>query len=172
MISALAEVGVWSIKSWTPTGIVLYVLWTIEALIIVGMAALMPYGDVASEPYCETCGRWPEREIPERKMGYATDPGLLKTSLEGGDMDALAQLGPVGDNAYTEIELKACQSCKQIAWLKVENVTVTLDKKGKEQTEKSEIVSNLILRADLMEKVRGLQPPAPEPGVEPPPEQS
>ena len=61
MLGWMAEEGVWSIGSMTPTGLLLYVVWVIEAGAIIVIAFLTGRG-ILDEIFCEYCDRWVGRE--------------------------------------------------------------------------------------------------------------
>ena len=47
-----------SVASWTPTGMVLWIFWGIEALIVVGAPFLLATMAIDDQVFCERCGLW------------------------------------------------------------------------------------------------------------------
>ena len=156
-ILIINENGAWSIGGGTPTtGALLWVLWFIEAAVIVGLAAAVPWNWVGDHPFCEPCDAWAEKDIKEAKLGPATDLANLKRSLEAKDFAPLAALGAATPAYYTELELLVCPRCRQVGYITVRNVVVTVDKRKKPTVNKKDIVKNLVLEAEYIEKVRGI----------------
>jgi len=152
--------GVWTLMSWTPTGGALWAIWGVEALVIVGLSAVACRGGAASTPYCRRCSTWAEEVFSGVKVGPTNDPAALRSSLEGGEMAALSGLGSpdeaqLGD--HTEIELSVCPQCGDVGFLNLTSVAVTIDKKGKEEKDKNEILENLILDGRGIAAARDIQ---------------
>jgi hypothetical protein len=152
--------GAWSLGDLTPTGASLWILWSLEAVIIVGIAAAVPWVWVGNNPFCEPCDAWAVKEIREHKLGPAMDLANLKQALMELNLKPLSELGPATPALYTEIELYVCPKCRQVGFLTVRNVTVT-GKKNKQNVIKTDVVKNLTLGAEGIERVKVLAPAAP-----------
>ena len=95
IISSIASEGVWSMRAWTPTGWQLYLIWLIEAGIIVVIACGAGLGEEI--PFCEECDEW--TETVDDAAGEALDKGakllgmpypggpLIEKMAEGGQAD-------------------------------------------------------------------------------------
>jgi len=59
-ILSINETGIWSIKGATPTGIFLWIIWGIEALIIIGGSVFLSVGVSSGNVFCERCSAWCE----------------------------------------------------------------------------------------------------------------
>ena len=79
MISSIAAEGVWSMKTWTPTGWQLYTIWFIEAAVIVVVACGAGLGDEI--PFCEECDEWTE-SVDNAVPIPLGDVDALRQSLE------------------------------------------------------------------------------------------
>ncbi len=146
--------GAWSIKGATPTGTLLWVLWAIEALVIVGAPALVCFAQ-ASEPFCERCERWCQKTRAAFVGREAPHPELVER-LRNLDVAYLGRLGPAGagDESRIRYDLCACR-CKATSTLTATAVTTTTSgKKKKEST--AELVGNLVLTPEAAEAVREL----------------
>lgn len=154
LIVVVAQKGAWSLSSWTPTGVVLWVLWAGEALIIVGFAGFVAWSG-AGEPFCERCRQWTRGEAVW-PLGVAADRDLLVKNLEAGDIGFLGELSWEGETRYTEATIESCPECKQTAFLSLAAVTSEVDKKGKPKTARTAILSNLILSSSALMTARML----------------
>ena len=158
VIKVVNENGAWSLGSGdTPTtGALLWVLWAIEAAVIVGVAAAVSWSWVNTTPFCEPCDAWTEKEIKAAKLGPAASIANLKQSLEAKEFRPLAELGQATPALFTEMDLLVCPRCRQVGFLTVRNVAITVDKRKKQQVSKTDVVKNLTIEAEYMEKVRGI----------------
>ncbi|MCP4216813.1 MAG: DMT family transporter [bacterium] len=171
-IGATADTGAWTIFGWTPTGWALYIVWFIEAFLIIGLAGVAA-STVASEPYCETCSKWLDKKesLPERIA--VSDPDALKTQLENGDYKALTDLKPVMTHkvsCYSAIEVLMCDKCLNLYLLDVKTVEKGTDKKGEETNDEETIVSNLIIDSYTYNTLKKVPEPAKAPEVKETPE--
>ena len=141
----IAEEGVWQIRSIRPTGIALYIVWTIEALIIVGGAGFLGAG-MAMQPFCEACGRWVDDEKKIRPLSALRNPGALKRQLEAGDMSQLRELtAGQADQIHSVVQFKACPDCSQFRLISVQAVSVKKDNKGKIETSSKDVAQDYVL---------------------------
>lgn len=155
-IQMLSVDGVWSIFSSTPTGMALYAIWAIEALVIIGTSILVASMFISATPFCENCNRWIEEEDALLPLEAVSNPDDLKLKLEQGDYSALNALKSKGEeeNVYTQINLLHCSSCEQNHFLSVKSVAVSLDSDNKEEKEESYIVENLIISSDTYRELK------------------
>jgi hypothetical protein len=154
LIRSVNAHGAWTIKGATPTGTLLWVLWAIEALVIVGCPALVCFGQ-ASEPFCEQCERWCQKTQGAFVGREAPHPELVER-LRSLDVAYLGRLGPAGpgDASRIRYDLCACR-CKATTTLTATAVTTTTSgKKTKEST--AELVGNLVLTPEAAAAVREL----------------
>ena len=161
-VLAIAEEGVWQIRSIRPTGIALYIIWAIEALIIMGGSLALGAG-MAMQPFCESCGRWVDDEKKLQPLSALRDPGALKRQMEAGDLSQLQELtaGQV-DQIHSVVQFKACPGCSQFRLVSVQAISVKKDNKGKIETSSKDVAQDYVLSSteytrlknDLEEKMR------------------
>lgn len=156
-IVAINNSGAWKLKNSTPTGLVLWVTWTAEALMILGVTTINARSSVAREPFCESCQHWCafEKRVLETH-GY--DPDEMKKHLEAKDFSYLASQGPRTRNDVTwfRIDLHRCRGCGKTATVTAQFVDlVTNDKGGLEQKAET-IVDGLLVTGDDLERLRSI----------------
>ena len=152
-ITTLAEVGVWNLKGWTPTGVALYLMWGIEAVMVIGLATVMGASG-ADDPYCERCQAWVDKSealgpfSPELSGDFLTD-------LESEKYEALSGLVtcPPAD-LFVQAELNHCPGCNQLHLLTLKTVALSLDKDGKTQRSEQPISEHLLVTSEVHKTIR------------------
>lgn len=147
LIRYLAITGVWSIRDFTPTGVVLYGIWFVEAAIIIGGSVLIATSIIKTKPFCEKCNEWVEKNELLVPLNFVDNIEELKLKLEQGDFEALTHLGKAETDScqYTTVTLKHCEQCKEFYLISVWATTITKNQKGEEKTNNKEIVNRLIV---------------------------
>ena len=131
----------------TPTGIILWILWAIEALIIVGLAVGLAFGMSADTPFCEDCEKWVDGVSQVPDLTAIHDPSMFANNLERKNWDTLfmleKQLKP--SRSSTTLTLKHCESCDSSRFLQVDMVTIGVDKDGNDEVNSTTLMENLII---------------------------
>lgn len=155
LIVRINEVGAWRLRGVTPTGIVLWAVWSVEALMIVWLGVTLGYIAGYTEPFCEACGRWCEKTDAGARVA-AGDSDEIKRRLETKDTAFLEQLGaPTADaTAWVRMDLWSCTGCGGTNTLDAAAVTVTVDKEGKRREGRRGILQNLLLTKDEAARFR------------------
>lgn len=164
IISLVAENGVWSIKNFTPTGVVLYGLWAIEAgILLVGPSYLLY--SAASEPYCEDCDAWAETIIEGLNLGPVQAIRTLEDHLMRGDMAPLRELGAPTLPVFARLVVSSCPGGRRQGFLSLMSVTITVNKKGESEEDTQDLIKNLVISSKAVADLKDLQanPPVAEP---------
>jgi hypothetical protein len=157
----------WSVSSHGGTGtqmngVVVLVVWGIEALII-GVLGVMMAWIAAGDPYCERCNRWTD----EKKL---TLPGIGREAvdplLERADLSAVVALTPPAEPAdpvALAFTVKLCPACRETGFLTIEEKRLIAKKKAKPEEKSTELVTHAVLRADqraqLERRIATVAPP-------------
>jgi hypothetical protein len=151
------KVGAWTIRSWTPTGGILWGFWGLEALIIFAMTLLLAKVVIEGDPFCEHCGKWCEEAKGVLRVPMA-DPDEMKQRMEMKDFSYLEKLaaGKMDPSASMSLDVHTCPNCRNTNTLTVKSTTVTADNKGKESKEEKEILDKLVLTPSDAETIRSL----------------
>jgi hypothetical protein len=149
------ETGTWSLKSSTPSGVFLGVIWVIEAIIILGGTYLMAKAQ-ATEPFSETSNEWATEETLPHPLTFAQDAATTRTALETGQFHHLAPHTSAETEApFARLKLHSAPNDHNCRYLTLENVTTTLDKKGKATQSTTTVVQHLAISpADFQELQR------------------
>lgn len=142
----LNETGTWSLKGTTPSGIFLALIWLVEAVIIVAGACLLARIQ-ATEPFSEVSQEWADEETMPQTVAYAADPVATRTALETGRFEHLAPYTsrPAVADQFARVTLHTAPNDPACHYLTVQNVTRTLDKKGKATEATTHIVQHLAI---------------------------
>ena len=113
VIKSINSTGWFTIKGATPTGIVLWVLWSIEALIVFFFAFELSSSKIDERVFCEDCNEW----APE---GDDIDLDLPETPEEiqqiaQGEFSIISQLYKADKNFFPRLIIKpvACLGCSR-----------------------------------------------------------
>jgi len=149
------ETGTWSLKGSTPSGVFLGVIWVIEAVMILGGAWLMAKAQ-ATEPFSETSNEWADEETLAHPLSFAQDAATTRTALESGQFHHLTpHTGTEAEAPFARLKLHSAPNDHNCRYLTLENVTTTVDKKGKASQSTTTVVQHLaISAADFQELQR------------------
>ena len=146
-MKALLKEGSWSIgrsSDLMVTGIPLAIVWIVEAAMIIGVCALVSYGSIASNPFCEIHGCWLDEEKVMDKLDVFTHPDHI-AAFSNGDISPLeeARARVPASGQFARLTLKHSRKCSDYCALTISNVTVTVDKDGKPDEEVQDLMTNL-----------------------------
>jgi len=171
--SMINETGWYTIKSATPSGIVLWGMWGIEAALIVGGTTLMARASLNDEVFCEECDVWCEEDPRKPLLAVPPDLAALQPAIDGdpAGVAAFEKLDGVVDGSptYLSLDLKRCPECKQHATSILRVVTITVDNEGKSTTSKADLSPRYVVDPATYERLAALhgKPPAAPPQEEP-----
>lgn len=153
--ATLNALGPWSIFGWTPTGFALWAIWGIEALIIVGMGSLGAHGPI-DIPFCEATGQWTKETVVPKHFQPIGDAQTLESP-----QSVLHSLQPADEAAseYTEVAVATAEG-SELRCVSLNQVTVEVDKDGKAEAKKTELVRNMLLDRSSFEQLMRLGEPA------------
>ncbi|MGJ8678310.1 MAG: CRISPR-associated protein Cas5 [Akkermansiaceae bacterium] len=160
VIQMIAEEGAWEIFGMAPTGIMLYLIWLIEAVAIVIISTLTATS-ISDGIFCEVCDRWvgEDEELSTRRFAYGDDEKFLDSVIKGalaGDVLKLNSLTTAedGSNEYLLLEIFSCNSCEIVSFLSLCNVKISFNDQGEPQAAKDYIITKMLLKPDEIEFLR------------------
>lgn len=161
-IGRFHEHGTWGLsrRSAAPvSGHLLTLIWSLEAIIIFGLAAFSGVG--SEEVFCERCKAWSEpREEPIVVFGGAGKEERIEGRLRTGDFSFLSEATPIGDEkkAHYSLVLSECESCSQTNAISLIRHTSAKNKARSDEIVDTPIVKNLIISEarlyDLRARIR------------------
>jgi hypothetical protein len=151
-ITLVNEWGSWDIAGYKPHGTGLAIIWSIEAILVVGASSLFAYICVDGEPYCEECGTW----CPWEGLGFKfTVPdnceiAELKRRLEAKDWEFLKFLkvfNPDDAESWLNVDLQQCEKCGSTNTLSAQLKTIVTDEKNRRSEKSVPLTAGLLITA-------------------------
>ena len=142
------ENGAWGLRhGGNVTGMALAAVWSIEALIVVGVATVVATHSIASLAFCERCGQWTTVEEEVQKLAIQEGQETIVERILSGELAAMQELfrAPENAGAYLRLDLAQCDTCSESDFLTINLVSHAVDKKGEVQTSTESLASNLVL---------------------------
>ena len=161
LVRAINAEGVWSYDRVPVRGVILLIVWIVEAVLIVlgaVVVAVTVSQDGVDRPYCERCRRWcvRQRGLPDLA---AVDEERVAAEVEAKDFDALAARGPLLDDDEPHIWLKLfrCPKCGETNVLTVKRVALVVNEQGAYVARSTPLVEGLLLTAAEAERVLAMK---------------
>lgn len=158
IITEIAKEGAWTLSGITPTGAFLYLIWFVEACIVIGGSTYLSVIALSEIPFCEDSEAWADKKTMLGTFAPAENPAQFKASVSQGSFAPFNELKPLqaGARQFTLLEVFECEQCKSFFVLNVKNVVVTVNNKGKAETKLKPVVSNLIVTPTILASLRRL----------------
>ena len=132
IMQVLADRGIWKLQDSTPTGMVLYGFWLVEAAIVLGMCSLT--GAETGTPFCEDCDCWTEKR--DALTIAKADPTLITSAMEEEQYDVIPPLvaGEIDLADYLSVVCYTCPHCEDSDYLTVSSVKTVQGQEGPQTT--------------------------------------
>jgi len=106
--------GTWGSTSTDMTkGTELWLIWAGEALLVLGLAAIVAYVMMEAQPFCEKCQLWCSSS--EELYLSPGNASFIRQSLFKRDFTFLEKLGPSGrTTSHLKAQLHSCPNCKDL----------------------------------------------------------
>jgi hypothetical protein len=174
LILLVNEHGAWSImRSSTPvSGTLLWIIWGIEATIVLIGAPLMAWSALTADPFCESCKTWCAEEKNLVSIKTA-ESGELRRRVESKDFQFLKSVGIKEGGAFEwyRLDLHRCPHCGNTNTLSVKLEKINVDSKGKSSVSTKDFMDKLLLTSNDVTQLRQVSselkspPPAPAPAA-------
>lgn len=160
-ITLVAKEGAWTISGTTPTGGILYVIWLLEAIAVVGGITYITVNDLSKVPYCEESDRWADKRTQIGAFNPISNIAQFKQSIHHGNLSVFNGLkpSPPQERHFTTLSLYECDHCKNFFVLNVEDVTLVTNNKGKTEAKVKPVISNLMITPFQLANLRKLAQP-------------
>jgi hypothetical protein len=156
VMQAVNENGAWSVglglsailsgRGGMVSGVALWVVWVIEALIVLVGTTIAALGTLAVDPFCESCQTWCAEEKDVLSIRPA-DSGELTRRFEAKDFAFLKAVGAKseGDAEWFRLDLHRCPGCGSTNTLSVKQERLKVDDKGKTSVDSKGLIQQLLL---------------------------
>jgi hypothetical protein len=154
IILKIGATGYWGDKDAAISGGFLWFIWIVETVLIL-LAPILCGGLTASSPFCETCDRWTEEVKGIREFQCVVSEKELKKIVRRKDYGTLLTFPRrVGEPTFYRANLHSCPKCKVTKALKVEQVSLKADERGKMTETTSSIIDNLLINPSELTALR------------------
>jgi len=138
---SLNEAGTFTLKHSTVSGTLLWVVWVIEALVIIGAPILFSLSGRSTCPFSEQNNQWMEGRDVEGKLKTVTDPDQMITELNTGNLKSLKDFLPADDLSNDYATLRIYESPGDpVRYMSVTNISHKADKKGELKKETKTVI--------------------------------
>ena len=128
---SLNDVGTFTLKHNIVSGTLLWAVWVIEALIIIGAPILFSLSGRSTSPFSELNDQWMEERDVEGKLKTVTDSDQMIKELNTGNLKSLKDFLPADDlsNDYATLQIYESPG-DPVSYISVTNISHKADKKG------------------------------------------
>jgi hypothetical protein len=162
------RVGPWTFMDFEFRGILLWVVWLVEFLVIFFMGVQLGRDEFFDLPFCERCDRWCKKHANIVRFWHP-DEAVVKRAVQTKNFGSLASFEPVPltlpEGRWYECTLEICPTCTSTNTLDVFSVTAERNKKNEVSCQATQIISNLMLTAVEVDGFRRLGDCIMEPGL-------
>jgi hypothetical protein len=157
----ISEYGTWSYRGRVYRGPVLWVIWVVEALMIVlGATLIGTHAAKAQVPICRNC-RARCRAVPGMPRLAAERMDDVRSSVEVKDFPSLLAHGPLRheDDPQIDFELYSCPSpsCGQTHVLTVKHVAWQVNNEGAATVRTRVLVDRMLVTGEHVEQLKALR---------------
>lgn len=140
MVLVINEEGWYEMFGGTPKGTGLWVMWGIEAAIIVIGTVLFSMMNMDEKVFCEDCNQWCDKPDGPAVLEIPQDASVLET-LTPENVDSLAQLegAPAESEQYIRVDGWKCSACDRTSAIQAKIAKIVVDKEGKASEEAQEL---------------------------------
>lgn len=147
---SLNDVGTFTLKQNTVSGTLLWVVWVIEALIIIGAPILFSISGRSTSPFSEQNDQWMEERDVEGKLKTVTDPDQMIKELNTGNLKSLKDFLPADDLSNDYATLRIYESPgDSVRYISVTNISHKADKKGELKKETKTVIEYFRITAAM-----------------------
>ena len=147
---SLNDVGTFTLKHSTVSGALLWVVWVIEALIIIGAPIMVSLSGRSTSPFSEQNDQWMEDRDVEGRLKTVTDPDQIIQQLSTGNLKSLKDFLPADDQSTDYATLRIYESPGDpVSYISVTNISHKADKKGELKKETNTVIEYLRITSAL-----------------------
>jgi hypothetical protein len=149
--------GWYTVVGITPAGTMLWVLWGIEAVVVVAAPLLLATMAIDDQVFCETCGEWCRSTastvrltVPENESHFA--------GLGPGNVQPLISL-PVahpGENQFIRIDTWECEKCRNTAAMQAKMAARVANDQGKIEEKTQDLTSIWNITPGILKQIQSL----------------
>lgn len=157
IIQGIAVDGIWSLKSWTPTGWALYSFWIAEAAIIILYPIVHISKHMGECIYCEKTGKWTDQEETVGPFHPIMDPDAFRARIEKGDYSELLNMQRIDESGeFSAVVFQGASDCPDFHLFSVKNVSVSVNEKGEVKSNEKLIAKHVLSNQEITDSLKNL----------------
>lgn len=149
--------GWYSIAGMTPSGIVLWIFWAIEAAVVVGGVALIAATGIVDEVFCEECQQWVEGGV-HVDLTYPVDQALWNQACAG-DIAVLEQLEATQQYPFVRVTPHGCESCDSTSGYHLSEINLKVDDNGNTEEDSDDATGKFATDPGEFRRIQALVKP-------------
>jgi len=147
---SLNDAGTFTLKHNPVSGTLLWVVWVIEALIIIGAPMLFSLSGRSTSPFSEQNDQWMEERDVEGRLKTVTDPDQMINELNTGNLKSLKDFMPAEDLSNDYATLRIYESPGDpVRYISVTNISHKADRKGELKKETKTVIEYFRITAAM-----------------------
>ncbi len=147
----ISKEGWFEIYGIIPKGALLWTLWVLEAVLLVGFSVFGARYKIRNKVFCEKCGKW-ARKYPVLMFKPSADPALQEmmatNRVELHTLLSTLELAEPGASSYWLFKTQYCPKCRRLGVFQIANVEITRDKRGKVLKKETDMTALLRFEVD------------------------
>lgn len=152
-MSKLYETGTWGIRAFTVKGVILAIVWIIEASIIF-IIVIIAGTKQSMDPFSERTNEWFDEKVVDHKFKLPFDIEERLESFKNGNYDFLESLEIIDGTQSDYLSLtKYSHDKEDTAYLNFSKNNVTIDENEKISTETKEMEKYLFVSKQYLENI-------------------
>lgn len=156
-IQGIAVDGVWSLKSWTPTGWALYAFWIAEAAIVILYPIIHVSNYMGECIYCEKTGKWTDEEEVVGPFESISDPDSFRARIESGDYSQLLNMKKIAESAdFSAVVFKGASDCSDFHLFSIKNVSLSTNDKGEVKTKEAYVAKHVLSNREITDSIKNI----------------
>jgi len=157
LVCLINKYGTWGLEKGSATnGLGLWLIWGLEAAIVIGIAMALSIGVLHRHAFCEACNLWCKRGA-RIVLAPPQSVAQLKLQLEANDMKGLEGLAPGNKSAnHLKIDLDSCPQCCQFHTMSLTYTGIQRSKWGKQTMDSKTLMQHLVVgpgHADILKQL-------------------
>lgn len=140
----------------------LWLLWGLEAVIIVGGSTLLATAEIASGVFCEDCNQWCD-QIPDASRFDLPEEQDTLQELRPDNLKPIAGLNPADPSAtvYLQFDMWKCSKCNSTGALQVKLCEVVPDENGAPKENTSDLTEIWTVSPGNLDAIREFESAVP-----------
>lgn len=156
-IKEINIIGVKSISNFKLNGLLLWAIWLIESIIIVGGIAYYSIADQIVRVFCENCKIWCQ-VAKTFELENKVELKNLERVLEAKNFSYLKSFFPKSpkSSSWLRLYIRKCPSCTNTNTLTVSQISVKADSEGNPTEVDKELINHLLISTQDIEQVENI----------------